>query len=67
MASGKIDSSSPVITLKPNSSGSRKQGGPADGHDDAGADRLHVADGPGELRVDLGLGTARAWCSAGMS
>ena len=51
--SGKIDSSSPSMTLRWNSSGSRKHGGPADGHDHPGADRLDVAQGPGELRLDL--------------
>ena len=51
--SGKIDSSSPSMTLRWNSSGSRKQGGPADGTTTLRPDRLDVALGPGELRLDL--------------
>ena len=53
--SGKMLSSSPVITLRWNSSGSRNTGGPARRHDGAGVDRLDVAHRPGELAVDLGV------------
>ena len=48
-------SSSPVITLSRNSSGSRNAGGPALGTTARGADRLDVAHRPGELAVDLGV------------
>ena len=53
--SGKMLSSSPVITLRWNSSGSRNTGGPALGTTARGVDRLDVAHRPGELAVDLGV------------
>ena len=53
--SGKIDSSSPSITLRCHRSSSRKAGGPALGTTARGVDRLDVPHGAGELALDLGV------------